>query len=258
MSHKTLILALIASLALAAACDKPAPESSSSKTADESVEKRDEPGAEQANPEEASPEVPQAPEVQPESVSGSPFAKYDLAAITEKWQGSWVVPATLSASTAWKVEGDKVTVLREDGEKTLGFEVIAPCQLVLTEKHEGGSTKSFKTFSVADSRIYAGLGNAGMLTDEGAVVCAGGKIYELTNDGCNVWKERFGKWESEKAPADAKAGCSMSDGTFRAGAYKLDTVDGALVNMQMKGNIAQPHDSFEAAKAALKAMQAEK
>jgi hypothetical protein len=197
-------------------------------------------------------EADEAPKAASAAVAeGTPFADYNLEAIAQKWQGSWVLPgSSLGTVVAWNVDGAKVTVFDGEEEKTLDLSIVAPCKMTITEKKDGSSSSTHKTFAVTEAKVFSGLGSAGALTDKGAVVCTGGKVYELDGGECAEWKERFGKWE--KTGAD----CSLEDGTFQAGSKKLESIDGALVDAQMKRNEARPFDNFADAKAALEETKA--
>ncbi len=196
-----------------------------------------------ANKDEAAPAKPAAGGAA--VVDGTPFAKYGLAEAAQKWQGTWVVPVGFGMKFAWKVDGDKLTASNGKKDQSLGFGVLAPCELKTTKKQNGGSSSTMIAFARGDSKTYAGLGKAGVLTDDGAVVCAGNKIYEVDKTGCSQWQEKFGKWKKSKGD------CSLKDGTFQAGSTKLTKVDGVLLDAQMKKNVVKSTDSFEKAKAAV-------
>lgn len=196
-------------------------------------------------PEPTTPE-PSTPE--PAADSG-PFARYGVAEITARWQGAWVVGGSgVGHQVAWNVAGDKVTEWNGTAEKVMDFKVLAPCSTTTSETENGGTSTTYHVFAFDGDTLYAGLGNAGVITADGAFACISGKYYELAGATCTEWDlDVFGKWKSK--PGE----CALTDGTFTAGTSTLETAGKALVNQQMKGNTAAKHADFAAAKAALPA-----
>lgn len=227
---------LVAAALVVAGCDK--------KDAEPSAEPTSAPEEPAAAAEPAPPEPKAEPESHPAVVADSPLATYGLAGIADKLQGAWVLGgSSLGMTAAWKVDGAALTEWEGgDADRALTLEILAPCYL--RSKDEAAGSSVYKTFAFDGDTLYAGLGSAGVLTDEGAVVCAGGTIYELAGDTCTAWNERFGRWEKTEAT------CSLEDGAFTVDGRELTVTGQALVDQQMKQNAAEKHADFEAAKAA--------
>jgi hypothetical protein len=234
--NRRVLITLVAAAIIAGGCSKKDDEPAATDPA-EATQPADEPAA--AEP--AEPESPTASH--PAVVTDSPLAGYGLAGIADKLQGAWVLGgSSLGMTAAWKVDGATVTLWENGTESTQTLEILAPCYL--RTKDEAAGTSVYKTFAFDGDTLYAGLGGAGVVTDDGAVVCTGGTIYELAGGACKAWKERFGRWESNEAT------CSLEDGVFKVDSSELTVQGEALVNQQMKGNGAEKHADFEAARAA--------
>lgn len=232
--HRTpaFALALVLPLALAAGCAK----EDAGDTAQAS--KNAEPAAAAA---EAEP--PAEPSV-PARGGDGPFAAYDLGAPLEALQGSWVVGGdTLGQKVAWKVEGDRLTAFDGTSETVRTLSMESPCSVKASAPSSGVST--YYTFAVDGGTLYKGLGAAGVRIGDDVVACAGGKTYVLSGDTCTAWKSFFGDWESSSAE------CSLDGDTLTVEGRALTAVGDAFVDAQMKGNVAEPADDFEAARAAL-------
>mgnify|MGYP007032564766 CR=1 FL=1 len=177
-----------------------------------------------------------------------PFAAFDLADVKSKWQGAWLVDR---GYVAWHVDGDKVTVFDGKAEKTLEFEVQAPCQVAVVERSDSGSSSTIHKFAFDGDTLYAGLGNAGAKKGEAIAACVSNKVYTLQDGKCLAWKQSMfdnGRWESSDAT------CTLSEGdpqTFEVEGTTLEVVGEALVDTQMKANVAAHKTSFDEAKAGL-------
>jgi hypothetical protein len=175
-----------------------------------------------------------------------PFAAFDLPGVTKKWQGAWLLDG---GRKAWEVSADKVTVFDGNTDKTLEFDVQAPCQVAVTERSDGGSSSTIHKFAFDADTLYAGLGNSGVKKGDAVVACISNKVYTLQDGKCLAWKESMfdkGKWESSDAT------CTLSGETFEVEGTTLEVVGDALVDTQMKGNRAERQDSLDAAKSALR------
>jgi hypothetical protein len=208
-----------------------------------------EPTAASEDPAAAEPTKPEPkaePAAHPAVVADSPLATYGLAGIADKLQGAWVLGgSSLGRTAAWKVDGASLTEWEGgDTDRALSLEILAPCYL--RSKDEAAGSSVYKTFAFDGDTLYAGLGSAGVLTDDGAVACVGGGIYELAGGTCTAWKERFGRWEKSEST------CSLEDGAFKVDGRELTVQGQALVDQQMSKNVAEKHGDFEAAKAAAK------
>ncbi len=186
----------------------------------------------------------------PKDAPTGPFAGFDFAAAAQRWQGAWVLPGeTAGSKVAWEVRGDKVMQADGGAERTFDFAIYSPCQVSYTDADAGETT--FKTFTFAGDQLYAGLGAAGLVVGDTTIVCSGGDVLTLRGGECLKWSEMFDDWKSEKAE------CSISgEGEARrfvAGSSSLSFVDGgsALVDEQMRGQMASSHADFGAAKQVL-------
>jgi hypothetical protein len=198
--------------------------------------------------EQADAKAEKADEADTPAKDDGPFAAFDLAGVKKKWQGAWVVDR---GHSAWHVDGEKVTKFDGNSEKTLDFEVQAPCQVAAVERSESGSSSTIHKFAFDGDTLYAGLGNSGVKKGDAIVACVSNKVYTLQDGKCLSWKQSMfddGKWESSEAT------CTLSDGdpqTFEVEGTTLEVVGEALVDAQMKGNQTERKGSLDEAKAAL-------
>jgi hypothetical protein len=178
----------------------------------------------------------------------NPFG-VDLAGLASKLEGNWVVGGFMAGTkAAWKVEGNQVTFVEGDNEKTGELAIVAPCRLKVIEKDgSGGSSSTYSNFTFDGDKRWVGLGASGIEIGGKVFACVSNEIYVLAGGTCKKWQQAmFDKWE------ESEAECSVGDdGTLVAGSATLEKVGSAFVNSQMKGNEAKSFDDFEAAKAAL-------
>lgn len=191
----------------------------------------------------------------PKDAPAGPFAGYDFDAAKQRWQGAWVLPGSVPGKTlAWEVAGDAVTVFDGEDSKRFDFAIYSPCQVTFTDAEAGETT--YKSFVFAGDTLHTGLGSAGMVLPasegkgERTVVCAGGKVYVLDDEGCGEWSEIFDDWKREDGECRIEG--EGEERRFVAGSSKLEFIAAdALATAQMKANVARKFDDLEAAKAAL-------
>lgn len=185
----------------------------------------------------------------PKDAPKGPFAGFDFAATEARWQGAWVLGGSVAGQqVAWMIDGTKLVEFDGKTEKTYEFELYSPCQVTFTDADAGVTT--YKTFTFAGDTLHTGLGSAGTVVGDAMIVCTGGKTYVLRGDECLEWSELFNDWKSE--PADCKVVGQGAESKFKVGRSELSLIgDVALVNQQMRGNVAVKHADFAAAKKAL-------
>ena len=93
-----------------------------------------------------------------------------------------------------------------------------------------------------------GLGGAAVPVAEGEyLACVSGKHVHVTEDGCTVWKNRFGRWEVD----DAEMACSMTEDAMTVGSNELERTGSVYLTVQMKTAKVVEHSDFASAQAAL-------
>ncbi len=193
------------------------------------------------------------PETAKDAPTG-PFAKFDFAAASKRWQGAWVLAGGVSnTSVAWHVEGDQVTVAQASADASptkLRFAVYSPCQVSTTDDAAGETT--YLNFAFVGEQLHAGLGATGVVLGETTVVCDGGQIYVLDAAQCQRWSELFDDWSSE--PAQCRIEGEGADRVFVVGETRLSFPSQSpltLLEADMLDRRASWHADFSAAKAAL-------
>lgn len=180
------------------------------------------------------------------------FDRERLVPFAERWEGVWVAPVEGTGEpVVWKVTGDELEVYNGMHEYELRFAVEAPCQLNTIEERDGGKNIRAVRFAMAEEKLYAGAGASGLVTDDGFIACTGEGYYVKTEAGCMRFDDFDNAWTS------APGTCAEEDGTVRVelpdseGTVELERVGGALVDADMKENVAGSYDSFEEARAAV-------
>lgn len=176
----------------------------------------------------------------------APFERERLIEVAKAWQGAWIIP-TSGRKLAWNVTGTHITQYDGERYKSMKLTVLAPCYIEAKEKTDRGAQATFHKFVHTENQTYVGRGAGGILTEDGAVVCDGRKIYALSGTECTAWENGlFDRWESHPAK------CSIDNDTFKLGDKNLEKVDGAFVDRQMKRSVAERFDDYDEAKKVVK------
>lgn len=176
----------------------------------------------------------------------TPYTAERLRPYVEAWQGVWVVKGgMMSRLVAWRIEGDDVTVF--NGRRTYEgrFEVVAPCKLQIVTDN----ARTLYPFAIGAEKRYAGLGDAGVVADQGIVACADHSLYVVRDGACRVWDKRFGEWElRDPGRVTSADSCTHGDGYLEAGDVRLEETDGVLLDDTMRDAPVRRVDTFEEAR----------
>ena len=178
----------------------------------------------------------------------------DRAKLQAAWQGAWAGDGFgLGNTSAWAVDGTKVTFVDKSGEQTFDLDIQSPCEAGFGGGKNGGWVS---VFTLHDGQLMTGLGDAGYRKGNTALVCGFGSVWQFDGTQCTRWQNHFRKWES----SEGHCGFKQEDGTevfFYEGSgdghQSVVQIDGdTLWTEQLKNGHAQKHPDLAAAKTAQK------
>ncbi len=192
-----------------------------------------------------------------------PHTGFDLAAVRDKLQGTWMVGGTAFSSIPkiWHVTGDAVTVIDGKGKRSEHtLELYSPCYAKLGD--EGGSSATYINFVFDGDTFYQGLGSSGLVASDTTIGCVSSGVYVLKGDTCTMWRKksfpRKGEAVFETEPGECgfegegdKKLFFADDTNSKRKLYGKQTlpvrIGDALMTKQMSSNKAEKVASLEVA-----------
>jgi hypothetical protein len=146
-----------------------------------------------------------------------PHQGYDLGAIRDKLQGTWMVGSTAfnSVPQIWHLQGDELVTYDTKGEKSEHtLQLLAPCYAKVGDK--GRSSATYVHFVFDGDTLYQGLGNSGLKDGDRTIGCMSAAVFVLEGGKCTMWRKKPFAKEGSMWETDPGGECRLEGDVFIA------------------------------------------